>query len=256
LDLTTGKQLWATKFCPHYGDGGPRSTPTVDGNRVYALSPQGNLACVDADNGNLLWKKDLKADFGGRMMSSWNYSESPTIDVDKLVVTPGGRNAIMVALNKITGDVIWKCAAPKDCGAGYASIVINEVGGVKQYVTLMGPQLGLVGVDAYSGKFLWNYAKVSNGTAAIPTPLVSGDYVFGSSGYGTGAALLKLAPDGQGGVQAQEQYFLKGNQLENHHGGMILLDGYVYGGHGHGNGRPFCLELKTGKMKWGPEDGA
>jgi outer membrane protein assembly factor BamB len=256
LDLATGKQLWITKFSPHYGDGGPRSTPTVDGNRVYALSPHGILACVDADKGNLLWKKDLKADFGGHMMSGWNYSESPTVDVDKLVVTPGGTSALMIALNKVTGDVIWKCASKTDCGAGYASIVIAEVGGVKQYVTLTGPQLGLVGVDAYSGKLLWNYTKVSNGTAAIPTPLVQGDYVFASSGYGTGAALLKLVGDGNTGVKAQQQYFLPGGKLQNHHGGMILIDGFVYGGHGHNDGQPFCLDMKTGRLKWGPEHGA
>ncbi len=255
LDLATGKELWVTKVSPDYSDRGPRCTPTIDGNCAYVLSPHGILVCVDAINGSLLWQKDLKKDFGGKMQSGWNYSESPTIDVDKVVVTPGGKSAAMVALNKVTGDAIWKAEAPKDCGAGYASIVIAEVGGVKQYITLMGPQLGLVGVDAYSGKFLWNYAKVSNGTAAIPTPLVEGDFVFSSSGYGTGAALLKLVPDSKGGVKAQEQYFLKGKQLENHHGGMILLDGHVYGGHGHNNGLPFCLDLKSGKLKWGPERG-
>ncbi|MCS7047441.1 MAG: PQQ-like beta-propeller repeat protein, partial [Gemmataceae bacterium] len=212
LDAATGEQLWVTKIAPAWGDG-PRCTPTVDGKRVYCLAPYeqanpanpkqrdrvGLLACVDAQTGKLLWQKNLLEEFGGMMQSGWNYSESPAIDVDKVIVTPGGKDAIMVALNKITGDVIWKCAAPKTCGAGYASIVITEVGGVKQYITLMGPPLGLVGVDAYTGKLLWNYSRVTNGTAAIPTPLVHGEYVFASSGYGTGAALLKLVPDGQGG---------------------------------------------------------
>lgn len=263
LDLASGKERWATKVGPLFGDGGPRCTPTVDGNRVYCLSPferkdkqTGFVSCVDAASGALIWQKDMKNDFGGRMQSGWNYSESPTIDVDKLIVTPGGKDAAMVALNKVTGEVIWKCAAPKDCGAGYASIVIAEVAGVKQYITLMGPPLGLVGVDAYTGKFLWNYAKVTNGTAAIPTPIVKGDYVFSSSGYGTGAALLKLVADGKGGVKAEQQYFLPGGKLQNHHGGMVLVEGYVYGGHGHNNGMPFCLELSSGKLKWGPEDGA
>jgi outer membrane protein assembly factor BamB len=256
LDLKTGKELWATRISPTYGNGGPRSTPTVDGNRAYGLSPHGILVCVDAINGNLLWQKDLKKDFQGRMMSGWNYSESPTIDHEKLVVTPGGKEAVMVALNKITGDVIWKCAAPKDSGSGYASIVVAEAGGRRQYITLLGPELGLIGVDAESGTFLWNYSKVGNGTANIPTALVHDDLVFTSTGYNTGAALLKLVANGKGGVTAQEQYFLKGRQLQNHHGGMILVGDYVYGGHGHNDGLPFCADLKTGKLRWGPERGA
>jgi len=259
LEEATGKELWVTLLSPSWSDG-PRCTPTVDGNRVYTLTPlerdqqrTGFLSCVDAVNGKLLWQKNLLKEYGGQMQSGWNYSESPTIDVDKVVVTPGGKSAAMVALNKVTGDVIWKCEAPRDCGAGYASIVVAECAGVKQYITLMGPPLGVVGVDAYSGKFLWNYAKVTNGTAAIPTPLVQGDFVFASSGYGTGAALLKLVADSKGGVKAQEQYFLPGGKLQNHHGGMVMLGDYIYGGHGHNDGRPFCLEWKTGKMKWGPE---
>ncbi len=262
LDAATGKELWATKLSPAWSDG-PRSTPTIDGNRAYVITPferggqrVGLLSCVDALGGHILWQKDFLEEFGGQMQSGWNYSESPTIDVDKVIVTPGGKSAAMVALNKITGDVIWKCEAPKACGAGYASIVITEAAGIKQYITLMGPPLGLVGVDAYTGKFLWNYSKVTNGTAAIPTPLVSGDFVFSSSGYGTGAALLKLVSDGNGGVKAQEQYFLKGNTLQNHHGGMIMVGDYIYGGHGHNDGKPFCLAWKTGKLRWGPEAGA
>lgn len=259
LDLATGKELWATKVSPSWSDG-PRCTPTVDGDRVYTLTPFerdreriGYLSCVDAMTGKLVWQKDLRKEFGGQMQSGWNYSESPTIDVDKVIVTPGGKAAAMVALNKVTGDVIWKCETPKNCGAGYASIMTAEVGGVKQYITLMGPPLGLVGVDAYTGKFLWSYAKVTNGTAAIPTPLVQDDYVFASSGYGTGSALLKLVADGNGGVKAEEKYFLKGGTLQNHHGGMVMVGDYIYGGHGHTDGQPFCLEWKIGKLQWGPE---
>jgi outer membrane protein assembly factor BamB len=263
LEQATGKLLWATPISEEYGDGGPRCTPTIDGKFVYGLSPQGNLACLDTSSGGLVWAKDLKKDFKGRMMSGWNYSESPTIDGDHLICTPGGVEACVIALNKRTGDVVWKCAAPKDkkgkstdAGAGYASIVFAEVGGARQYITLLGPELGLVGVDAKTGKFLWNYRKIGNGTANIPTPLVKGDYVFTSTGYGTGSALLKLIPDGNGGCDAKEEYFLKGDKLQNHHGGMVMLGDYVYGGHGHNNGLPFCLEWKTGKMVWGPERGA
>lgn len=252
LDEATGKVLWVTPFAPTYGDGGPRCTPTVDAGRVYGLSPHGVLVCVDAGDGHVYWKKDLKTDFGGHMMSGWNYSESPLIDGEKLVCTPGGTKAGMIALNKETGEPIWRCAFPKDAGAGYASIVVAEAGGVRQYVTIVGPQLGLIGVEASSGKFLWNYKKVANGTANIPTPLVKGDLVFASTSYDRGAVLLKLVPGTEGGIDAKELYWLDHRTLQNHHGGMVLHGDYVYGGHDHNQGHPFCLNLKTGEFAWGP----
>ena len=253
LDADTGKELWKTQIGPSQGDG-PRTTPTVDGDRVYALTRQGNLACLKVSDGSVIWQKDFKKDYSGHMMSGWDYSESPLVDGDKLVCTPGGQEAALVALDKKTGAVIWKCRAPANSGAGYASIVVAKVGNVRQYVTLLGKELGLVGVDADSGKFLWNYTKMANGTANIPTPLVKDDYVFASTGYNAGAALLQLVPK-DGGVEVREVYFLKGNQLQNHHGGMVMLGDYIYGGHGHNDGMPFCLEWKTGKFAWGPERG-
>jgi outer membrane protein assembly factor BamB len=252
LDEATGKVLWVTPFTPTYSDGGPRCTPTVDNGRVYGLSPHGILVCADADNGHILWKKDLKADFGGHMMSGWNYSESPLVDGNKLVCTPGGKNAGMVALNKETGATLWKCAFPKDTGAGYASIVVAEAAGVRQYVTIVGPQLGLIGVDAATGKFLWNYQKVANGTANIPTPIVQGDLVFASTAYNRGAALLRLVPGRNSGIDAKEVYWLDHQTLQNHHGGMVRVGDYIYGGHDHNQGHPFCLNLKSGEFMWGP----
>src|SRR5262245_62166707 len=168
LDAASGKELWATKLGSAQGDG-PRCTPTVDGDRVYALTRQGNLGCFRVSDGSIVWQKEFKKDFGGRMMSGWDYSESPLVDGDKLVCTPGGKEAALIALNKMTGEVIWKCPISVDCGAGYASIVTADVGGIRQYITLLGPQLGLIGVDAKTGKLLWNYKKVANGTANIPT---------------------------------------------------------------------------------------
>src|SRR5260370_15380908 len=151
LDEATGKVLWATPISPPRGGDGPsgaRCTPTVDGNRLYALTPHGILACVDTQKGELMWTKYLKKDFGGHMMSGWNYSESPLVDGDKLICTPGGKEAAMIALDKKTGDVIWKCASKIDAGAGYASIVVAEAGGIRQYVTFLGNQLGPIGVHA------------------------------------------------------------------------------------------------------------
>jgi outer membrane protein assembly factor BamB len=157
-----------------------------------------------------------------------------------------------VALNKKTGDVIWKSEIPNGggSGSGYSSIVISEAAGVRQYVQLLGAGTGCVGVAASDGKLLWKYERVGNGTASIPTPIIDGDFVFCSSGYGTGAALLQLKKDGKG-VKANEVYFLNGNEFQNHHGGMIHVGPYIYSGNGHNQGFPVCLEMKTGKIVWG-----
>ncbi|MCE9603347.1 MAG: PQQ-like beta-propeller repeat protein [Planctomycetia bacterium] len=251
-----GKPLWQTDV----GGGNPNCTPTVDGNLVFALGRDGDLICCDAATGALVWKKSLAADFGGKMMSGWGYSESPLVDGDRLICTPGAPDAQIAALDKKTGTLVWKSAAPSDWGgdkgkdgAGYSSIVISNGAGVKQYVQLTGR--GLISVAADDGRVLWTYNRVANGTANIPTPIVDGDHVFCSSGYGTGAALLKLAKEGAG-VKADEVYFLKASELENHHGGMIRIGKYIYCGHGHNNGFPMCIEMMTGERKWERSRGA
>lgn len=250
LDLKTGKVLWNTKV----GGGRPNCTPTVDDGLVYALGRNGDLVCAKTSDGSIVWKKNFPRDFEGRMMSHWGYSESPLVDGDRLVCTPGAEVAMIVALDKKTGKVIWKSKMPNDVGdrgkdgAGYSSIVVSHAAGVKQYVQLTGR--GIISVAAKDGRTLWTYNRVANRTANIPTPIVSGDYVFCSSGYGTGAALLKIVKDGSD-LKAEEVYFLRARTLQNHHGGMVLVDGYVYCGHGHGRGFPICVELKTGQVKWG-----
>ena len=257
LKALDGSILWTT---PIGGGGGPNSTPTVDGEFVYGVSLDGDLACCKVADGALAWAKNYEKDFGGRMMSSWGYSESVLVDGDRLICTPGGDEALLAALDKKTGDVIWKTAASAgslgrrgEDGAGYASIVISNAGGVKQYVTLVGR--GVVGVDAATGKLLWSYNGVANGTANIPTPLVAGDYVFCSSGYDTGSALLKLNRS-RSGVDLQEVYFLAANKMQNHHGGMIEKDGFVYCGTGHNNGFPLCIDSRTGQDAWRAGRGA
>ena len=244
-----GKELWSIKVGLDAADE-PGSTPTVDGDRVYAVGTHGDLVCVTV-TGKELWRKNFVKDFGGAV-PTWKYCESPLVDGDKLICTPGSKDATMVALNKKNGDVIWKAAVPGGGGngSGYSSVVISEGAGVKQYVQLLGAGTGCIGVAAADGKLLWKYARVGNGTASIPTPIVDGDYVFCSSGYGTGAALLQLSADGSG-VKADEVYFLNGNDFQNHHGGMIHVGPYIYSGHGHNQGFPICLEMKTGKVVWG-----
>lgn len=255
LNLADGKELWNTRIGDVWepqGYAGPRCTPTLDGTRLYALGPHGDLVCLETANGREVWHRKLPADFGGRMHSGWGFSESPLVDGERLVCTPGGPDAAIVALDKKTGAEIWRAKVPDlgmagSDGAAYSSIVVGNGGGVRQYVQLMGR--GVVGVEADSGKFLWGYNRVANPTANIPTPVVHDDYVFCSSGYGAGAALLKLSAAG-GGVKADEVYFLDGKEFQNHHGGMILLGDYIYAGHGHNAGSPTCLEWKTGKTVW------
>ena len=256
IDAANGKVLWSRSFTegiPKHSYPGSRSTPTVDGDRLYVVSSDGMIVCLKTASGELVWKRHFKDDWGGRMMSGWGYAESPLVDGEKLICTPGADNAMMVALNKMTGEEIWRSEVPKigdrgKSGAGYASAVISEAVGVKQYVQVIGR--GVVSVDAEDGKFLWGYNGVANGTANIPTPIVQGDYVFCSTGYGTGSALLKISKDADV-VVAEEVYFLPARTMENHHGGMVLVDGYIYCGHKHNNGFPTCLEMETGKIVWG-----
>jgi outer membrane protein assembly factor BamB len=257
LSGTDGKVLWTTKVGPVWEDefAGPRSTPTVDGDRIYALGTEGDLVCVEAATGKEVWRKNMGRDFGGRVMSSWKWSESPLVDGDRLIVTPGVPSALLVALNKKTGQEVWRAKASdlgskgRD-GAGYSGVVISNGGGVKQYVQLTGR--GLVGVRASDGKLLWSYNQVANDVANISTPVVKGDYVFASTGYQTGSALLKLSKAGDG-VTAQEVYFLPAKSFQNHHGGFVLIGDHIYAGHGHNRGYPICLEMATGKVVWGGE---
>ncbi|MFZ9936644.1 MAG: PQQ-binding-like beta-propeller repeat protein [Luteolibacter sp.] len=256
VNAKDGKVVWSTVLTegpPKHGFAGTRCTPTVAGEKMWVTTSNGLVACLSTD-GKVVWKKDFTTEWGGRMMSGWGFSESVLVDGQAAICTPGGPDAMMVALDKDSGYVIWKCKVPelgkkgKD-GAGYGSAVISMGAGVKQYVQMTGR--GVIGVRASDGKFLWAYNEVANKTANIPMPVVSGDHVFCSTSYGTGSALLKLVRDGDG-VKAEEVYFLSADDLQNHHGGMVLVDGHIHCGHGHNRGEPVCIELMTGKAKWGP----
>jgi outer membrane protein assembly factor BamB len=264
INAKSGKLLWKqpiTSRPPKHGYDGSRTTPSVDGNRLYAVSSDGKIVCLSRDGGKVVWEREF-SQWNGKMMSGWGFSESPLVDGDLVICTPGGDKGMVVALNKQTGKEVWASVIPKfdaesgqngkdlKDGAGYASVVISNGGGVKQYIQLVG--CGLIGIRVKDGKFLWRYERVANGTANIPTAIVDGEYVFTSTGYNTGSALLKLVADGEGGVKPEEVYWLDGNQLQNKHGGMVLVNGYVYCGHGNGNGLPICASLATGEIAWGP----
>jgi outer membrane protein assembly factor BamB len=249
FDQATGKQLWKTKTGPAWTTGKPnwhssRCTPSVDGERVYALTAHGELISCET-SGKELWRKDLRKDFDGKKADNWGYSESVLVDGDKVVCTPGGEKHTMVALNKQSGETIWSASREGDSGAGHASIVIAEVGGTRVYVQTTGS--GAMGVRAADGKVLWSF-DIEHTTAVIPTPIVRGDLVFFSAGYGRGGALLKQVPGKEGEVTMEEVYPLR-QDLGNKHGGVILLGDYLYGD-SEDRGIPFCAELLTGEMKW------
>jgi outer membrane protein assembly factor BamB len=257
--LKDGKTLWSTPLTdadPKHGYDGARCTPTIDGDRLYVVTSDGQIVCLDAADGGVKWRHAFSK-WDGKMMSGWGYSESPLVDGEWVLCTPGGPKAMIVALDKMTGKEVWSSAAPalgeqgKD-GAGYSCIVVSHAAGVKQYVTLTGR--GVIGVRASDGKFLWGYNRVTNPTAAIPTPIVDGDYVFASSGYNDGGTcLLKIVKDGAG-LKAEEIWWKDNAELQNHHGGMVKVGDYVYLGHKHNNGFPTCVEMMSGKIVWGGKE--
>ncbi|MFO0918251.1 MAG: PQQ-binding-like beta-propeller repeat protein [Planctomycetaceae bacterium] len=260
IDDATGEILWTRPIGE--SDKNAMSTPAVAGDLVYVLDPDGDLACLKIDTGEPVWTRSLPTDFSGRLASARGHGESPLIDGDRLVVTPGGPDAMLAALGRRTGNVIWQAKIPavgdkgKD-GAGFSSIVISDGAGVRQYVQLTAR--GVIGVDADSGRFLWGYNDICTDLINIPTPVVHGDYVFASNGYNAGSVLLKLEPGGDTGVTATVVYRLRGTDFQNQHGCMVRIGDFLYGGHGNNNGLPTCLNFLTGKIVWkrrGPGTGS
>ena len=223
IDAKDGKPLWVrahgARFKNDQGDG-PRSTPTVESNFLYALGGNGDLSCLELKDGKTIWTMNILQKFEGTN-THWGISESPLIVGDRLLVTPGGKNAAIVALNKKDGSVIWKSQSDRP---GYSSGVYTDLGGIPEAIFFTDSRA--VGVDVRDGNFLWEYSQASNRTANCATPIVSGNYVFLSSDYGTGCALLALVPN-DGKITAREIYF--NQEMKNHHSSSVLVDGTLYG---------------------------
>lgn len=257
LEAKDGSRLWDVKVGTETGGHpAPKSTPTIDVGHAYAVSSDGTLVCVDIATGTVRWQKSYKKDFGGQP-GGWAYTESPLIDGDLLIGTPGGPTATLVALKKRTGEVVWKASVqgitrkPAADGkkrggdysqAGYSSVVKAEIDGVKQYVQFLSG--GVVGINAKDGKLLWHYDEPANITANISTPIVQGEYVFAASAYGTGGGQAKIV-EAANGFEAEPKYFL--NKFQNHHGGVVLVKDHLYG---TTNSSLLCVDFKTGKIAW------
>jgi len=243
LDRASGKAMWSVALGTAQENdrgSGPRGTPTVDGDRVYVLTENGDLVCLQVADGKVVWRRNILKEFGGRNIN-WLISESPLVDGNRVIVTPGGRNAGMAALDKMSGATVWVSKELSD-EAGYASSVIGDVQGVRTIMTFTGNSG--VGVRASDGKLMWRHGNVANSTANITTPIYANGKVFFTSAYGTGAALLALRATGQD-VQAQEVYFTR--NMQNHHGGVVLVDGFLYG---FNNSILTCMEFETGRVLW------
>ncbi|MHC4743172.1 MAG: outer membrane protein assembly factor BamB family protein [Planctomycetota bacterium] len=235
-----GKEKWKVPVDKAYkgGPAGSRSSPTIDSGRLYLLSGNGVLACVDATSGKGIWSKNMK-DFGGGA-GGWGYTESVLIYKDLAMVKPGGENCI-VALNKVSGETVWKSSGFK-AGPEYSSCVPFEHEGIAVIAT--GTRAGVVGVSAKTGELEWMNKWCAGNTANCPDPQYADGYVFWANGYGKGGICLKLSVS-DGKTAAEEAWTTK--DMVCHHGGYIIHEGHIYGNH---SGGWSCLELKSGKVMW------
>jgi outer membrane protein assembly factor BamB len=266
LNESDGKVVWKAQIGPGGNPGnmmkpyGPRTTPAVDGDKLYVLSQKGDLVCFTTE-GKEVWRVNYVKDFGG-IMPVWGFSESPLVDGDKIICTPGAEDATLMALEKATGKPIWKCQVPEGptgdrgflgrSGAAYSSVIAIDFEGDRQYVQLTATTL--IGVAAKDGKLLWRYNKAST-THRIncSTPIYHDGMVFAASAYDGGGGLVKLSKDGKDGSNAEEVWFSR--KMQNHHGGVILVDGCLYGANGgNGGGDLICMDFKTGKVLWDGRD--
>jgi outer membrane protein assembly factor BamB len=241
LDLANGRTIWKfdypQKLDPNLFEGGPRATPTLDGDRVYVMGHEGDLFCLDAKDGKVKWKKHLVKDFGGKK-PDWGYSGSPTVEGDLLLLDVGGDSSTL-ALNKLTGATVWKSGSD---GAGYASPVVADLGGKRTVV--MFKARDLVGLDLKSGKELWRTPWKTDYDINAATPLISGNSIFITSGYNHGAALFEVSGSG-----ISQKWMNK--SLRAHINTPVIHAGSIFGIDGNtGGGNLICLDLATGEEKW------
>lgn len=265
IDWLNDEVRWKTELVdvlPNHAVAGSRSTPTYDDGRLYVTSSDGQLFCLDAEQGQIVWRKSFQEDFGGRLMSGWGFAESPLVDGDQVVVTPGGSEAMIVALNKLTGELIWRSKLdetaptrnmsriPLKAGAGYASMIKAPLGSDRsQYIQFVGQ--GLVGIDPRNGDVLWQHSASASRVTNICSPVVSPTGVIAYSAAPQGGLSL-ISLDGlPARIRIRGVGSFRPQNLQCHHGGMVQHEGYLYFGAGENQGFPTCLELDTGTIRWG-----
>ncbi|MGO9115307.1 MAG: PQQ-binding-like beta-propeller repeat protein [Thermoguttaceae bacterium] len=242
---TDGQRLWSTKVgksgAPGWGGfAGPRCTPTVDDNLVFAVGQYGQVLCADTATGADVWRKDYAKDFGGEL-PEWGLTGMPLVVGEKVILMPGGKQGDLVALNKNTGKLIWRSKGLTD-SIHYSSPIHAEIGGVQQVIQLT--DSNVAGIQASDGHLLW-HATRKGSTAVIPTPIHHEGQVYVSSGYGTGCNLFKITAE-DGKFSAVEAYANK--VMTNHHGGVVLVGKYLYG---FSDGKGWtCQDFETGKVIW------
>ncbi|HUQ86330.1 MAG TPA: PQQ-binding-like beta-propeller repeat protein [Vicinamibacterales bacterium] len=241
LDRATGKKVWETQNGRRYendrGDG-PRSTPTVEGDRLYVLGGSGDLTCLENATGKKIWSINIVQQFSG-VNPYWGYSESPLIVGDRILINTGGRAAGIAAVSKADGSTLWR---QHNDGAGYSSPVLMRTGSLSQVIFFT--EQRTMAVDPRDGRLLWSYNKANNGTANIATPIVRGTKVFVSSDYGTGGALLDVRAAGNIAT-ANEVYFTR--DMRNHHASSVLVGDHLYG---FSSSILTALMFETGKTVW------
>lgn len=225
FDALSGKEIWRHTYAARFEDkfgSGPRSTPTVEGGLVYTVGATGILHCLDADKGNVKWSKDLKNDFGVGV-PTWGFSFSPLVVGDLVLINPGGKAGKSIAgLNRYSGEIRWQNL---DVGGGYSSPVLAEIEGETQVVFFT--SYGLVSVLPESGKELWRYPWKTDFDANIATPIVFDNYVFISSGYNAGSALVRISKEGDN-FQATKVYHHK--KMANHFSSSVYHEARKRGG--------------------------
>jgi outer membrane protein assembly factor BamB len=239
-----GKKVWSKPNGKAWKKSypGTRSTPTITGGLLYHLSGIGSLACLQADDGKAVWSVDIMKKFGGRNII-WGLAESPLVIDDKVICTPGGADVSMVALNRKTGKVIWKCKGAGD-KPGYASPILIEYKGLRQIVTAMSESI--VGVRASDGKLLWRYPHKVYFDENITTPIFHEGFLIVTGCVKKGTTLLKLNVSGESCSVKQQWH---NPTLDNKQGGLILDKGRIYGYAELGSrSAPWlCIDFKTGR---------
>ncbi len=243
LDAADGSEIWSVvlgKRLEQDKGNGPRSTPTVVGDEIYVLNGMGELARLNAGDGSTRWQLNILERFGSSNIR-WGVSESPLIEGEWVVVMPGGRDGSIAALDRETGKTVWTSETLTD-KLSYSSLVAADVAGVRAIVGFT--QSAGVGVRASNGELLWRYEAPANATANAATPVVGDELVFYTSSYGVGGGAFRLQASADG-VTGEEAWF--GSNLQNHHGGVVLYEGHLYGFFGPALA---CVELETGEIQW------